>query len=95
MSSDKDGAIYIANMANKTAAPTEPSAMLLRDAAPVNGTADVPDGFPVMVAFEMPTELNVVAAAPPATPPAWDAAVVAATRAAPVVTPPATVVNCT
>ena len=66
--------------------------MLLRDAAPVNGTAVVPAGCPVMVAFETPTELNVVAAAPPGTPPA---PVVAATRAAPVDAPPATVVNCT
>jgi hypothetical protein len=96
MSSDEDAAIYIANIANKTAAPTEPSAMVLRDPAPVNAMADVLDGELVMVAFETPTELNVVAAGPPVvTPPAWEAPVVAATRAAAVVVAPATVVNCT
>lgn len=70
--------------------------MPLRDPAPVNGTADVLDGLLVTVAFEMPTELNVVAAGTPVvTPAAWEATVVAGTRAAAAVVAPATVVNCT
>ena len=95
MPSDEDGAIYIANTTNKTAAPTAPMAMLLRDPAPVNAMGDVL-GVLVMVAFETPTELKVVAAGPLVVmPPAWEASVVAATRAAAVVVAPDTVVNCT
>lgn len=44
--------------------------MLLRDPAPVKGTADVADGDLVMVAFETPTEANVVAAGTPVVTPA-------------------------
>lgn len=96
---DKEGfwlAIYIAKTANSTAAPIEPSAMPLRDPAPVKVTADVEVDFAVAVPFETPTELRVVyAGTTVVTPAAWLAAVVAATRAAATVVAPATVVNWT
>ena len=90
-------AIYIANTAKRTAAPIEPNAMLFRDPAPVKAAGDVLDGAEVVIVpFETPTEANVVAAGTPVvTPAAWEACVVAATRAADAVVAPATVVNWT
>lgn len=90
------GAIYIANTASKTAAPMDPIAIPFLDPAPVKGTGDVLDGLLVTVAFETPTEANVVAAGTPVvTPAACEAAVVAGTRAAEALLAPATVENCT
>jgi hypothetical protein len=89
-------AIYMAKTANMRAAPIEPSAMPLRDPAPVKATGDVDFGPLVTVALDTATELNVVAAGTPVvTPAAWDACVVAGTRAADAVVAPETVVNWT
>jgi hypothetical protein len=88
--------IYMTNTAKIIAAPIDPNAMLDRDAAPVNATADVDEGEYVAVPLETPTEENVVAAGTAVvTPAACAAAVVPATSAALAVVAPETVVKMT